>query len=253
MLTTADLESMVGALAELETPVSDAERIDRIRALEAVKAAAAAAQARETAAFVASQKGAQVDAGLRSKDVGKGVAAQVALAKRESPFRARRYAGWAQILTSELPGTFAELRAGRTTEHRAQLVAQHTAWLSAEHRALIDQEMAPRLEGLGDRQVEAKTKMLAYRLDPHGFLARQAKVEADRRVTLRPAPDTMTTLSGLLPVTQGVAVMRLSVARPTPWGRRGMSGPAVRSWPTPSSSGSPAERQPPVCRSRSSW
>ncbi len=205
-MTTGDLASMVGVLARLEARVEDAERIDRIRLLEELKSAAAAAQAVETTAFVASQKGAQVDAGVRAKDVGKGVAAQVALAKRESPARGRRYAGWAAVLTTELPGTFAELAAGRISEWRAQVVARETGWLSAEHRAVVDAELAPRLEQLGDRQVEAEAKKLAYRLDPHGFVARQARAEQDRRVSLRPAPDTMSILSGLLPVAQGVAV-----------------------------------------------
>jgi hypothetical protein len=58
-----------------------------------LKAAAAAVQARVTATFVASQKQAQVESGLSPKDVGKGIAAQVALAKRESPARGRRYVG----------------------------------------------------------------------------------------------------------------------------------------------------------------
>ena len=204
--TISDLESIVGCLAQLGPAASDAERVDRIGVLEAIKSAAAAAQAKETAAFCASQKAAQRDAGVTASEIGKGVAAQVGLAKRESPFRAGRYVGWAHILTHELPRTFAELQAGRTTERRAEIVAQQTAWLSAEHRATVDREMAPRLAELGDRQVEAETKRMAYRLDPHGYLARQSKVEADRRVTLRPAPDTMTILSGLLPVTQGVAV-----------------------------------------------
>jgi hypothetical protein len=35
---------------------------------------------------------------------------------------------------------------------------------------------------------------------------RARKAHTDRRVTIRPAPDTMTYLTGLLPVTQGVAV-----------------------------------------------
>ncbi len=205
-MTTGDLVGLVGVLARLEPRVEDAERIDRIRLLEELKSAAAAAQAVETTAFVASQKGAQVDAGVRAKDVGKGVAAQVALAKRESPARGRRYAGWAAVLTTELPGTFAELAAGRISEWRAQVVARETGWLSAEHRAVVDAELAPRLEQLGDRQVEAEAKKLAYRLDPHGFVARQARAEQDRRVSLRPAPDTMSILSGLLPVAQGVAV-----------------------------------------------
>jgi hypothetical protein len=181
-------------------------RIDRIRLLEELKSAAAAAQAQETVAFVASQKGAQVEAGVRAMDVGKGIGAQVALAKRESPARGRRYVGWAAILTTELPLTFAELRAGRISEWQAQIVARETGWLSAEHRGRVDDELAPRLERLGDRETEAEAKRWAYRLDPHGFLARQARAEADRRVSLRPAPDAMTILSGLLPLAQGVSV-----------------------------------------------
>lgn len=43
-------------------------------------------------------------------------------------------------------------------------------------------------------------------MDPESFTRRAAKAEKDRRVTLRPAPDTMTHLSGLLPVREGVAV-----------------------------------------------
>ena len=46
---------------------------------------------------------------------------------------------------------------------------------------------------------------MAYRLDPHAFTARSAGAARDRRVTLRPAPDTMSRLAGFLPVAQGVA------------------------------------------------
>jgi Domain of unknown function (DUF222)/HNH endonuclease len=205
--STTDLAAMAGVLERLGPAADDAERIDRIRLLEELKSVVCAAQAKETVSFAASQKGAQVDAGVRAKDVGKGVAAQVALAKREPPARARRYVGWAQILTTELPETYAALWDGRISEWRAQIVARETGWLSAEHRAAVDQELGPRLESLGDRQIEAEAKKSAYRLDPHGYLARQANAEKDRRVSLRPAPDAMTILSGLLPVAQGVAVI----------------------------------------------
>ena len=205
-LTTPQLAAFVDALSGLETHVEDAERIDQIRLLEQLKSAAAAAQARVTTAFAASQKAAQVDAGTPAKEVGRGVAAQVGLAKRESPARATRYVGWATILTTELPHTFAALQAGSITEWRAQIVARETGWLSLPDRTRVDQELAPRLESLGDRAVEAEAKRLAYRLDPRGYLDRISKAESDRRVTLRPAPDTMSILSGLLPVAQGVAV-----------------------------------------------
>jgi hypothetical protein len=43
-------------------------------------------------------------------------------------------------------------------------------------------------------------------VDPQAVVNRRAKAEADRRVSMRPAPDTMAQLSALLPAAQGVAV-----------------------------------------------
>src|SRR4051812_23547900 len=112
-MTTAELGRLVGALATLDIAVPDAERVDQIRLLEELKSAAAAAQARVTAAFVTSQQQVQLQSGVSAKEVGKGVAAQVALAKRESPARGRRYVGWAGVLLRELPCTFSRLQEGR--------------------------------------------------------------------------------------------------------------------------------------------
>jgi hypothetical protein len=72
----------LGALVE---DVDDAERIDQIRLLEKLKSAAAAAQARVTAAFARSQRAAQTASGVPAKDLGKGVASQVALANPTGP------------------------------------------------------------------------------------------------------------------------------------------------------------------------
>ncbi len=43
-------------------------------------------------------------------------------------------------------------------------------------------------------------------IDPAAAVRRARRAEAERCVTLRPAPDTMTYLTALLPVAQGVAV-----------------------------------------------
>lgn len=206
-MTTAELRRLVPFLARLDTAVPDRERIDQIRLLEELKSAAAAVQARVTTAFVASQEEAQLAAGTPPEGVGQGIAAQVALAKRESPARGRRYVGWAGVLTRELPRTFGRLQAGEITEWRASIVARETAWLSEIHRRAIDEEIAGHIETWGDRRVEAEVKKRAYRLDPHGYLARLAGAAQDRTVTLRPAPDTMSYLTGFLPVAQGVAVI----------------------------------------------
>lgn len=206
-LVTADLAAFSDALRTLDADVDDAERIDQLRLLEELKGAVAAAQARVTADFAASQERTQREAGVPAKRVGQGIAAQVALARRESPARARRQVGWSKILTRELPGTLEKLASGQISEWRAQVVARETAWLSPLHRRVVDEEVAPHLESWGDRRVEAEAKKRAYRLNPTGYLARLSNATNDRTVTLRPAPDTMSYLTGLLPVAQGVAVL----------------------------------------------
>jgi hypothetical protein len=91
--------------------------IDRIRLLEELKSTAAAAQAQLTARFAAVQQQAQLDAGVPAERADRGIAHQIGLARRISPHQARRYVGWAKILTSELPETFAVLHAGKTSEY----------------------------------------------------------------------------------------------------------------------------------------
>ncbi len=74
-----------------------------------------------------------------------------------------------------------------------------------EDRGQVDAELADRLPELGDLQTELQARAIAYRLDPAAFMARVRGAVADRRVTCRPAPDTMARLSGLLPAALGVA------------------------------------------------
>ena len=57
------MRSWAAGLARIDEAVTDAERVEQLRALEELKSAAAAAQARVTAAFVASQRREQEDAG----------------------------------------------------------------------------------------------------------------------------------------------------------------------------------------------
>lgn len=45
---------------------------------------------------------------------------------------------------------------------------------------------------MGDARVIAAAKEIACRLDVQAVVDRSAKADADRTVTIRPAPDTMT-------------------------------------------------------------
>jgi len=178
--------------------LTDAERIDLIEELERLKAAAAATQARVTAAFADSQ----VATGQEVRSV----AAQIALARHDSPARGLRHVGLARALVSELPHTMDALARGDISEWRATIVARETACLSREDRARTDAEVAPRLGGLGDKRLGDAVRGIAQRLDPASAVRRARRAVSERRVTLRPAPDTMSHLTGLLPVAQGVAV-----------------------------------------------
>ncbi|HWM04663.1 MAG TPA: HNH endonuclease signature motif containing protein [Actinophytocola sp.] len=145
-------------LATLGEDLDDRGRIDLIRALEELKSAAAAAQARVSVDFDASQRAAQAAAGVPADRQGRGIAGQIALARRESPHRGGRRLGAARAWTTEMPHTLAALETGRLTEWRAELLVRETALLSAEHRAEVDREVCgdpSRLDGLGDTKVVA--------------------------------------------------------------------------------------------------
>lgn len=78
-----------------------------------------------------------------------------------------------------------------------------------DHRRQLDAELCAevsRLDGWGNNRIEAEAKKVAARLDVAAVVERSAKAAAHRCVTIRPAPDTMTDVSVLLPVQQGVAV-----------------------------------------------
>ncbi len=185
--------------------------IDLIRALEDLKNAACAAQAVAAARFARSQKAEQARRGVPADRVGQGVAEQVALARRESPHAGAIFLGLATILVTEMPHTLHAMTTGVLSEYRARIVVQETSCLTREARSEIDRAVGDdlaRLETLGTRRLENLVRGELARRDPAGVAARLGHAAADRFVSLRPAPDCMTRLTALLPVAQGVSVVR---------------------------------------------
>src|SRR6478752_2497710 len=204
-VTVADLARIVAALP---VPASAAALIDETRELEDLKCALAARQARHAVAFDLSQRREQSLAGVPAEQLGAGVGAQIALARRESPARGGRLLGLANALVAEMPHTLAALETGQLNEWRATLLVRETACLTAADRAAVDAHLAAdtgTLTGMGDRAMAALARAAAYRLDPRSVTQRAAHAATDRHVSLRPAPDAMTCLTALLPVAQGVA------------------------------------------------
>jgi Domain of unknown function (DUF222) len=196
-------------VASIDAQADEADLIARIAALERLKSAAAAGQARAAAALDARRRAAEAEAGVPARKRGRSVASEVALARRDSPARGNRHLGFAKALVYEMPHTMAALEAGALSEWRATLIVRESACLDVQDRRDLDAELcadSAALDGVGDARLAATAKAIAYRLDPQAVVDQAARAETDRRVTIRPAPDTMTWLTALLPVAQGVSV-----------------------------------------------
>jgi hypothetical protein len=196
-------------LATWDPGDAESDLIAGIAELERLKAAAAARQARLTAALDTARRAAEAAAGVPAARRGRGVSTEVALARRDSPARGGRHLGFAKALVNEMPHTLAALEAGALSEWRATIVVRESACLEVEDRRRLDAELCADtkgLDGVGDAALAAAAKAIAYRLDPYAVVDRAARAHEERTVTIRPAPDTMTYLTALLPVAQGVSV-----------------------------------------------
>ena len=189
--------------------LSQTEMVDAIRALEELSCVVSAAQAALTVEVDAAERARQADAGVPEARQGHGVAHLVAFARRESPYAGQRHLGLAKIALTELPHTWAAWRAGAISEWKATVIARETACLSLPQRRLIDQFIAAdraRLEQMSAREIVGAIVKHSAQIDPAAVAERRRYAETQRAVSLRPAPDSMTWLTALLPVAAGVSV-----------------------------------------------
>jgi hypothetical protein len=207
--TTDDIRRALTSLVEMTSAATEADAIDRLTVLEELKSAATAAQVRETARLDELRAADEEARRVPQRRRGKGLGAEIGLARKASGRKGSSHLGFARALTREMPHTLAALAAGHLTEWRATILVRETAYLTRESRETIDRELCSdtaALDGVGDKELEAKAKELAYQLEPRAVVDRKAKVDKDRRVSVRPAPDLMTHLSALVPMVQGIAM-----------------------------------------------
>ena len=126
-----------------------------------MKSAASAGQARASAALDEKRRAGEAAAGVPKAKQGRGVASEVALARRDSAARGGRHLGLAKALVYEMPHTLAALECGALSEWRATLIARESACLDVEDRRVLDAELCgdvSKLEGLGDARITAAAK-----------------------------------------------------------------------------------------------
>ncbi len=132
-----ELTAVADSLGRLARSGGDAERIDRIAALDRIEAAAATARAVETADFADSQLADQAACGVPARRRGRGIAEQVAFARKVSPTTAAKHLGFARTLTRDLPQTHALLAAGQISEWVAKLAVREVTCLTPIDRRRV--------------------------------------------------------------------------------------------------------------------
>src|SRR6478609_1482555 len=167
------VEHMFDSLLAFDLTADEVALVKQIHELEHVKSAAAAAQARLTAALDEKRRAAEAARGIRAAKRGKGLAAEIALARRDAANRGGRHLGFARALVHEMPHTLAALEAGALSEWRATLIVRESACLDVDDRRILDARMCAdqsALEGKGDKRIEAEAKGIAYELHPHAVV-----------------------------------------------------------------------------------
>lgn len=204
-------------LLPIDPDLPERELVDRLRAIEDAKAHLCAVQADLAVQLDSTVRARHEQSRTPAAQRGRDVAGLIAFARRESPSRGSRLLGLAHALT-EQPHAHDAMRMGVLSEWRATQISRETACLSREDRAVFDERFCSptpeatdpddtyRFAGWGDRRLVAEAQRLVTEIDPAALVNRRRRAEADRRVSMRAAPDTMSQLSALLPVAQGVAV-----------------------------------------------
>lgn len=178
-----------------------------IRELEECKNAASAVQAALAVTVHEAQRAADQSRGIGPDETARVVGSQLGLARRESPRAGTRFLGVARAVTREMPRTAGAFRAGLISEWQATQVVTETAYLSLDDRRRVDEALKDVLGKVSGRRLAGVARAVAYDADPAAAVARRARAERERRISLRPAPDTMTWLTALLPVKDGVACL----------------------------------------------
>ncbi len=197
-----ELRAFTARLQCAETTSGDAGLgIELLDAIETLKSVGCAVQAVITDDVATSIREDRKARRLPRSEWARGVGSQIAFARRESPNRGGRHLGFALALVHEMPHTLALLRSGRLNEWRATLLVRETACLSAADRGIVDRRLCS-----DPNSLIARAKALAVELDAAAVVARHRKAVSERRVTTRPAPDSMAYLSVLMPVEQAVCL-----------------------------------------------
>lgn len=199
------LRPMDELLDALEPVESQEAAVERIRDIERLMGRFESVQLNAIARLEAYRVAQEAHDNIPTAQRGKGLGAEVALARSVSPARGKQHLELAGKLFKDMRHTGQALADGRIRAEHARAVAKETSELSSEHRSQVDAAMQDRLGMAGPRALAQEARAHAQRLDPHTAAKRFAKAQDSRRVTTQPADDGMSKLIAIGPTPQIVA------------------------------------------------
>ena len=201
----SDVGHLVEAVAEMRSATDDFDKITQLEELQTLLNATVGAIARVSVDFEVSQREDQRRRQVPSGERGRGIADQIALARRISPAQASRDLGFARAMQHDLAGTGELLSSGLINERAAQAVHRETDHLEPSLRREVDRELAPALPELGVRAAANAARRAALAVDPEGAAKRARKAAGDRAVWFKAEPDGMCKIVAFLPAPEGTA------------------------------------------------
>lgn len=200
------LDDMVAQLIGMRSAANDFDKISQIETLEKLESALVHARAAITADFDRSQREEQLRAKVRSRERGRGIADQIALARRISPAKASRELAFARALRDDLPATAELLAHGRINGSVAHAVHRETDHLDHLQRRAVDAEICAALPDVSPIRAGALAKAAALKIDPEGETARARAAAKKRSVWNRPGKDGMCRFGADLPAAMATAM-----------------------------------------------
>lgn len=143
-------EHMFGQCFTIDPDATEAALADQLAAMARATASIAAGQVRVTAMLEAKRHERTATRGVPAAKRGKGLASEVGLARKASPWHGAKYLKMSRILVDDMPCTLAALQSGALTEDRAMIIADQATCLSPADRHAMDAELCADPDVLDD-------------------------------------------------------------------------------------------------------
>lgn len=199
------IEMVRDLLRTLPAALSESEAVTRISLLEDLKSAVVAAQARETVVFARVRREREASEGVPASQQGRGLGSEIALARREAPNAGSRFLAMSRALAEDMPHAMAALTDGKLSEFATAMLVKEVIALPRPARTTVDTHLAEQYGMLGVGALSGQARALANQADPSAPMLRHELARSERRVTVRPAPDSMAYLTAYIPATQAFA------------------------------------------------